>query len=76
MHQVNARAPMHLWIVGVLSLLWNAMGVFDYLATKLRLQGVNLGLKRKQVDDLQKRFKTLQMKLAVPDHSDELGCVS
>ncbi len=37
MHQVNARAPMHLWIVGVLSLLWNAMGAFDYLATKLRL---------------------------------------
>lgn len=29
--------PMHLWLVGVLSLLWNAMGCFDYLATKLRL---------------------------------------
>ncbi len=37
MHQVDRRAPTHLWIVGVLSLLWNAMGVFDYLATKLRL---------------------------------------
>jgi len=30
-------APIHLWIVGVLSLLWNAVGCFDYLATKLRL---------------------------------------
>lgn len=29
--------PIHLWIVGVLSLLWNAMGAFDYLATHLRL---------------------------------------
>ncbi|MBY6203589.1 hypothetical protein [Halomonas denitrificans] len=38
MHQVNARTPMHLWIVGILSLLWNAMGAFDYLATKLRLE--------------------------------------
>jgi len=31
------RTPAHLWIVGVISLLWNAMGAFDYLATKLRL---------------------------------------
>jgi hypothetical protein len=29
------RTPVHLWIVGVLSLLWNFMGVFDYLATQL-----------------------------------------
>lgn len=33
----RTRTPIHLWIVGVLSLLWNAMGAFDYLATKLRL---------------------------------------
>lgn len=32
------RAPLHLWIVGVLSLLWNAMGAFDYLATHFRLE--------------------------------------
>jgi hypothetical protein len=31
------RPPVHLWIVGVLSLLWNLMGAFDYLATHLRL---------------------------------------
>jgi hypothetical protein len=31
------RAPTHLWIVGVLSLLWNAIGAFDYTATKFRL---------------------------------------
>lgn len=37
MNRESHQAPLHLWIVGVLSLLWNAMGCFDYLATKLRL---------------------------------------
>jgi len=32
------RTPVHLWIVGVLTLLWNLMGAFDYLATQLRLE--------------------------------------
>ena len=31
-----ARAPRHLWVVGILSLLWNAMGAFDYLMTQTR----------------------------------------
>ncbi|MEX0957453.1 MAG: hypothetical protein WDZ83_19835 [Rhizobiaceae bacterium] len=30
------RAPWHLWVVGVVSLLWNAMGAFDYLMTQSR----------------------------------------
>ena len=30
------KAPMHLWIVGVLSLLWNAMGCLDYFMTRMR----------------------------------------
>jgi hypothetical protein len=33
---VSSRAPMHLWIVGVLALLWSLMGVFDYLATQFQ----------------------------------------
>ena len=33
----SARTPRHLWIVGVLSLLWNAVGAFDYSASQLRL---------------------------------------
>lgn len=33
----RARTPVHLWIVGVLALLWNALGAFDYLATEMRL---------------------------------------
>jgi len=36
MQQTN-KAPAHLWIIGIVSLLWNAIGVFDYMATKLKL---------------------------------------
>jgi hypothetical protein len=32
------RAPAHLWIVGILSLLWNAFGCYDYLMTNLHNQ--------------------------------------
>ena len=34
----SGKAPVHLWIVGVLALLWNAMGAFDYLATQLQFE--------------------------------------
>ena len=30
------RAPMHLWIVGVLSLLWGSIGGYDYVMTRMR----------------------------------------
>ncbi len=33
------RTPIHLWIVGIVSLLWNAVGAFGYLATQLGLDG-------------------------------------
>ena len=35
--EARSKTPVHLWIVGVLALLWNAMGAFDYLATQLEL---------------------------------------
>ena len=35
--ETSARTPVHLWIVGILALLWNMMGAFDYLATQLQL---------------------------------------
>lgn len=37
MNRETYQTPLHLWIVGILSLLWNVMGCFDYLATKLQL---------------------------------------
>jgi hypothetical protein len=33
---VSARTPAHLWIVGILALLWNSMGCFDYVMTRMR----------------------------------------
>ncbi len=30
------KTPWHLWVVGVLSLLWNLMGAMDYLMTQTR----------------------------------------
>jgi hypothetical protein len=30
------KAPWHLWVVGVLSLLWNAMGAVDFTMTQTR----------------------------------------
>ena len=38
MNQSSVKTPMHLWIVGWVSLLWNAMGAFDYSASQLRLE--------------------------------------
>jgi hypothetical protein len=31
-----SKTPVHLWIVGVVSLLWNCFGCFDYTMTNLR----------------------------------------
>jgi hypothetical protein len=33
---VSARTPTHLWIVGILSLLWNSFGCYDYTMTRMR----------------------------------------
>lgn len=30
------RTPWHLWVVGIVSLLWNAYGAYDYLMTHIR----------------------------------------
>ena len=38
MNGQTAKAPLHLWIVGVLAVLWNAIGAFDYTATQLRIE--------------------------------------
>ncbi len=33
---VNGKAPAHLWIVGLVSLLWNGFGAYDYFMTRSR----------------------------------------
>lgn len=32
----RARTPVHLWIVGIVALIWNAIGCYDYLMTRMR----------------------------------------
>jgi len=34
--EARPRTPVHLWIVGVLALLWNLLAAFDYTATQTR----------------------------------------
>jgi len=33
---VSRGKPLHLWVVGILALLWNAIGVLNYLMTQTR----------------------------------------
>jgi hypothetical protein len=35
--EARPKTPVHLWIVGVLALLWNSMGAFDYVATQFKI---------------------------------------
>lgn len=32
----TGKAPWHFWVVGIVGLLWNAMGAMDYVMTKTR----------------------------------------
>ena len=38
MTQTTTKTPIHLWIVGILAVLWNSVGAFDYVATQYRLE--------------------------------------
>jgi len=38
MNAAIQKAPIHLWIVGILAVLWNLVGAFDYAATQLQLE--------------------------------------
>ena len=35
MQATTAKAPVHLWIVGILSLLWNCFGGYDYIMSRM-----------------------------------------
>lgn len=42
--------PMHLWIVGVVSLLWNAFGAMDYAMTQFQVESYMSHFTAKQLD--------------------------
>ncbi len=38
-----ARTPWHLWAVGILTLLWNSVGIYSYMMTRLdRLESLEM----------------------------------
>lgn len=53
MNASTGSAPLHLWAVGVLSLLWNATGCFDYVATKLPIESYTAAFSEAQLAYLQ-----------------------
>jgi len=38
MNETRVKTPIHLWIVAILAVLWNAVGAFDYTATQYRIE--------------------------------------
>ncbi|WP_077147590.1 hypothetical protein [Sphingopyxis sp. KK2] len=45
---IAVKTPLHLWIVGGVSLLWNAFGAFDYIMTKTQNAGYLAGMTPEQ----------------------------
>ncbi len=43
------QTPAHLWIVGVLSLLWNSFGIMDYTMSKLHNESYLAGFSAEQL---------------------------
>lgn len=46
----NTRTPSHLWWIGGLALLWNAMGAWDYVMTETRNPSYMSGFTQEQLD--------------------------
>jgi hypothetical protein len=44
------RRPLHLWIVGILALLWNAGGAFDYVMTQTGNEAYMAAFTAEQLD--------------------------
>ena len=53
MPQSEQAAPVHLWVIGILSLLWNAIGAFDYLATQSGMESYMSQFSPEQLDYFQ-----------------------
>ena len=44
------QTPIHLWIIGVISLLWNGFGCFNYYMTQSRNEGYLKDFPQEQLD--------------------------
>ncbi len=45
-----ARVPKHLWIIGIITLLWNLVGAYDYLMTQTHNETYMAGFDQAQLD--------------------------
>ena len=50
MNENRTRTPWHLWVIGIVTLLWNAIGAFDYLATKLQFEPYMSNFSQEQLE--------------------------
>lgn len=46
----RAPTPWHLWVIGVLTLLWNAMGAFGFVANQIQLESYLAAYNQEQLD--------------------------
>ncbi|MXO47248.1 hypothetical protein GRI69_03090 [Erythrobacter vulgaris] len=46
---VETKTPWHLWVVGILTLLWNAVGCWSYTSTQLGMLD-GYGMSREAID--------------------------
>ncbi|MEJ2384969.1 MAG: hypothetical protein P8Y54_11315 [Xanthomonadales bacterium] len=50
MNDNRISTPWHLWVIGIIALLWNAVGAFDYLATELQYEAYMSAFSQEQLD--------------------------
>ena len=50
MSEATVKTPIHLWIIGILALLWNAIGAFDYVATQTQMESYMSQFTPEQLD--------------------------
>ena len=46
----GVKTPWHLWVIGIVTLLWNAIGAFDFTATQMRLDSYMSQFTQEQLD--------------------------
>jgi len=47
---LTTKAPMHLWIIGILALIWNAVGAMDYVMTQMQNENYMSAFSSEQLD--------------------------
>ena len=70
-----ANAPKHLWIVGIVTLLWNLMGAYDYLMTQTRNEAYMGKFEQAQLDYFYSFPTWVEASWALAVWGGVLGCI-